>query len=839
MNLLRYPQFLVASLILLLSLGAYAQDEVLEQVQDQVQELDQDQSQERFYVESLPAIPTDSQAVNISAIGDQAIVLVGDQIYILNDSKDSWTPVESNAVATVPLALAGSDMRLFVLATPEQDAATTSVYQLTLIAGGTGGAQAEWASVAELPEVVDAASMTVLSDQLYVTDGTNLWTLKLDDDSADWEALAQYPSPLSQPSLVNLQRNLFAFGVDANDNATGLGYQFDFASNEWVAVTGPDHWPGSPLATPYGLAHVFFFTLDDQPDALSANPSVVSVMSYHAVTDRWLDFGSFEVDQADSFSVADLGNQAFILTGTEVSSFEPAQVQTNYGWLDNSVVAAYLLGMLGIGWFFTRRSSKSTNDYFRGGQRIPWWAAGMSLFATGASAISLAGMPGMGFGTDWTYFTISIAFVICLPISIFVLAPLVRRLKISTSNEYLERRFGLTSRLFASTIWIFTQVASRIAAVMFLSAIALEAITDIDITTAIIIMGVVTTLYTYLGGLEAVIWTDTVQGFVMVLTVIGCLVVAFFGVDATPSEMWNEIQNYDKVHMFDWNVTTWAQATSLIFFIHVFFLTCGGITDQNFVQRVQSTPNLKQTKLAVATQLAVAVPINLLLFSLGTILWLFYRDQPEAFSPTMVNNDAVFPFFAAQQLPAGLSGVVVAALLAATMSTISSGICSVSDLCTNDFYRRLKPNPTDRQVLMLGRILTASVGIFGTLAALLLAQIEGVKSVWDTATMVAGLISSGVAGVFFLGLISSRTHEVGALFGAVVGMLVVVYLSLYTDVIFWLYIVVGNTVTVGVGLLASLILPGTPKATEGLTLFSLPVDDVETATETAPEATTN
>ena len=379
---------------------------------------------------------------------------------------------------------------------------------------------------------------------------------------------------------------------------------------------------------------------------------------------------------------------------------------------------------------------------------------------------------------------------------------------------------GVTSRLFASVIFMFTQIAARIASVMLLSAIALEAITDMNIMTAIIIMGVVTTVYTYLGGLEAVIWTDTVQGFVMVGTVVGCLLLALLRLDQPPGELWAQVTEYDKNHMFDWS-TSIVGPTTFIFFVHTLFLTFGGISDQNFVQRVQSTPDLKQTKLAVATQMAVAVPINVLLFSLGTVLWLFYRSRPEELSPTIVNNDGVFPFFAAQQLPIGVSGIVVAALLAATMSTVSSSICAVSDLGTNDFYRRFKKNATDHQCLVLGRILTGVVGLAGTLAAIVLAGIDDVKSVWDLAIMVTGLISSSVLGLFMLGLLTRRAHEVGALIGAAAGMSVIVWLKNTSPITFWLYIVIGPLVTIFVGYTASLVIPGRARQTRGLTLYSM------------------
>ena len=648
---------------------------------------------------------------------------------------------------------------------------------------------------------------------MYVTDGESLWAGGSND--AEGHLLgSSLPVKVSEPSAVELQGQLYVLG---QADGRGVLQTYDPLAGSWRELASPPRAiPGDAAELSFGLSHILFVVPGESGPA--AGQAISSeVLAYHRITDTWVSFG--EVQTAGVPAVAKLGGRAVMVSAGDAAWLELAQVQTNYGWVDNAVVAGYLLGMIGIGWYFTRRG-KSANDYFRGGQRIPWWAAGMSLFATGASAISLAGMPGMGFGTDWTYFTISICSAICLPIGIFVMAPLVRRLRIATANEYLERRFGLTSRLFASVIFMFTQVAARIASVMLLSAIALEAITDMDIMTAIIIMGVVTTLYTYLGGLEAVIWTDTAQGFVMVVTVLGCLLLALIKLDMPVGEMWSQVQAYDKTTMFDFS-NSLVGPTTFIFFVHTLFLTFGGIADQNFVQRVQSTPDLRQTKLAVATQMAVAVPINVLLFSLGTALWLFYRSHPESLSPTLVNNDGVFPFFAAQQLPVGVSGIVVAALLAATMSTVSSSICAVSDLGTNDFYRRFRRAATDRECLMLGRILTAAVGIAGTLAALMLAGIEDVKSVWDLAIMVTGLISSSVIGLFMLGLMTRRSHEAGALVGVTAGMATIVALKLYSPITFWLYIVIGPIVTIAVGYLASFILPGQPRQTEGLTFFSL------------------
>lgn len=769
---------------------------------------------EVFETGALPELPHTARHAVVGAQGETLLALIPTDAETPEGSTDVYRLDEGNDAWELVGQVDGFDSPGTAVSTPNGVVLIGGmldgrpVDDVTRLRWDADSQQFKTTSLPQAPVSLDRAAASAIGSTLYLTDGQAVWSLAEGDEA--WQPLpAQAIPAVERPTLINLQGKLYLIGAASIGN---VAFRFDPKSETWAPLTGPEQWPGRPAGVAFGLSHILIFA---QPR--DATPG--EAFAYHAITDKWISFGSLAHPLGETPAAARLADHAIVLGEHDVMLIRPVQLKTNYGWIDNTVVAGYLLGMVGIGWYFTKREN-SSNDFFRGGQRIPWWAAGMSLFATGASAISLAGMPGMGFGTDWTYFVISICSAICLPIGIFIMAPLVRRLQISTANEYLERRFGLTSRLFASVIFMFTQVAARIASVMLLSAIALEAITDMDIMTAIIIMGVVTTIYTYLGGLEAVIWTDTVQGFVMVATVVGCLLLAIFKLDMPFGEMWSQAQSYEKFHMFDFS-NSLIGPTTYIFFVHTLFLTFGGISDQNFVQRVQSTPDLRQTKMAVATQMAVAVPINVLLFSLGTALWLFYRTHPDLLSPTIVNNDGVFPFFAAQQLPVGVSGIVVAALLAATMSTVSSSICAVSDLGTNDFYKRFKHDATDHQCLILGRILTAVVGISGTLAAIMLASIENVKSVWDLAIMVTGLISSSVIGLFMLGLVTRKTHEAGALVGAAAGMTTIILMRMYCPITFWLYIVIGPIVTIVVGSTASLLLPGKPRRTEGLTIYSL------------------
>lgn len=616
------------------------------------------------------------------------------------------------------------------------------------------------------------------------------------------------PAP---PLAVHAARSLglgewiYRFGLDEAGKPVGVKWNLRLG---WREVDGLPQWNESVALAGYGQAHLLSFV-----------PGETLVRAYHTITGKWLELMPLANAVGSEPRAAVDGGAVLLLDDSSLRKIEIKSGKTKYGWIDHSVVVIYLVGMIAVGWYFIGKE-KSSGDFFRGGSRIPWWASGMSLFATGASAISLMAMPGMSYANDWSYLPqVSFLPLLFLPISMFFMAPLVRRLNISTSNEYLERRFGLVARMIGSAIFMFTQVAGRMASVMLLPAIALSAITDTPIWVCVVVMGIVTTAYTFLGGLSAVVWTDTIQGFVMAFSIFFCLLLAIWKLGMGAGEIWDTTAAAGKLHALDldWSL---AYPTLWVFVITTFLGSLGGISDQNYVQRVQCTPKLRDAQKAVAMQLGVAVPLNLLLFSLGTVLWLFYRQRPEALDPTM-KTDGIFPFFVAQNLPTGLSGLVVAALLAATMSTISSSICAVSDLGVNDFYRRFNKRATDRSALWLGRLLTGLVGVFGTAAAIALNELP-IRSVWDIAILVTNLISNGILGLFMLGLFTRRATEAGAIVGVLCGMGVVFYLQRFhaSDVTFWLYGFIGSGVTFSVGYVVSLLLPHKPRDLTGLTVHT-------------------
>jgi SSS family transporter len=696
----------------------------------------------------------------------------------------------------------------------ESDVDTVPVLQgLTVEAGvyrisGRRVSRVDTSGSENLPELPQNSSAAALvGDQLYVVSGSNLLRLDLAVAASDWAECAALPqSRGDQPVVVGLQGQLYLTGV--GDQGTDT-YTYYPSQNAWTALSAAPHDVRGSIGIACGNDHLLFFNAQAADD---------SILAYHRTTDTW--FGMGQLPHAIQVLAAGSEGTAFTLYGDDtVLSGQAVLRATKYGWVDHSVVAVLMLVLVGVGIYYSKKE-KSSGDYFRGGNRIPWWAAGLSLFATGASAISLMAMPGKAFAENWIYMSISFFIVIIqIPLLLLVYIPVARRLEISTANEYLERRFSLSIRMLGFACFSLNQMLGRMASILLLPALAISAIFGMPMEYSILIMGVVTTLFVTMGGLEAVIWTDVLQAVIMLLAVLVCAAYAFFALEITGPVAIELLGNLDKLQMFDFSFN-WQAPVVVVLVLNTFATVLGMIGDQNFIQRVQCTHDEKESRKAVYTQLAVAVPMNLVLFALGTLLFLFYVTRAETLSPAL-KPDSIFPFFAAQNLPVGLAGFVVVALLAATISTVSSAMNSVANLGVEDVYRRFFPDVTDDQCVKVGRYLTFGLGVFGTGAALLLANMSSLQSIWDLFMMITGMVLAPITGIFVLGIFTRRANNFGAWAGTAASILANYYAKFHMDVHPLVYLVVGVFSCVFVGYIASTLTPKSPRDLDGLTVFSL------------------
>ena len=641
---------------------------------------------------------------------------------------------------------------------------------------------------------------------LFVAAGTSLYKLDVNNTEAGWIKCATIPAAAGDaPVLVLLNNTVYAAGLGAERNEI---FSYNPIRDEWKALGSAPGSVAGMTGITCGNDHMLFFDTAKASDR---------ILAYYRVANEWFEMGPLPAAVKAVAATSD-GATFTVITATESLSGEAILKATKYGWVDHTVVIVLVLALIAIGSYFSKRES-SENDYFRAGNRIPWWAAGLSLFASGASAISLMAMPGMSFANNWIYFSISIFVVaIQLPILLFFYIPIIRRLNVATANEYLERRFGLTVRMLGFLIYSLNQMLGRMASILLLPALALTAIFGIDMWMSILIMGVVATIYVTLGGLEAVIWTDVLQAIVMMLAVSTCCVFAFIKMDMPVADASAIISNMQKMQIFDFS-TDWTSPVFLIILTNVFAIAVGLIGDQTFIQRMQCTADENESRKTILTQMAVVIPMNIILFGLGTLLFLFYKSHPDMISPAM-KSDSVFPFFAAQNLPVGMAGFVVAALLAATMSTVSGAINSVANLGVEDIYRRFSPNATDGRCVVLGRILTISLGIFGTGAALMLASMSDLRSVWDLALMLMGMILAPISGIFVLGIFTRRANSVGAWVGTFASIIANFCAREFLNVHAMAFLTIGVFTCVVVGYAASFLAPQS-KDLKGLTVYTL------------------
>ena len=545
-----------------------------------------------------------------------------------------------------------------------------------------------------------------------------------------------------------------------------------------------------------------------------------SLLIYNTITNTWVTETSSPLLARAGMSVIPMGNQWMIVNGESKPGVRAKEVtmvkmgtHTNFGWLNWVVLIAYLLMMIALGYYFMKREN-GAEDFFKGGGRIPWWAAGISIYATMLSAITYMAYPAKAFATNWTYYPMLVTIlIVSFPVIRYYL-PFFRRLNVTSAYEYLEHRFNAPLRLMASALFIIFMVA-RMALVLYLPSLALTAVTGIDIYICIVLMALITIVYCTMGGVEAVVWGDVVQGIILVGGAFLAIAYLVFSTEGGASGFLHIASDNGKFQLFDWSfdyrsATFWVviiggMANNLISYT----------SDQTVIQRYLTTKDEKAAKNSILLNGVMSVFVSVAFFAIGAGLYTFFKTHPAEMDYTMAKNDIIFPFFMMSQLPSGVAGLLIAAIFAATMSTISSNINSVATAFTVDFYQRFKKNATDRNLLLTARYSSLISGVFGMLIALLMAT-WNILSLLDFFQEILGLLSSGLGGLFLMGIFFPRIGAKAATIGFVAGIVSVFLTKNLTDTSFLLYGAIGMMVSVLVSWLVSFIL-GEKKSDERLT----------------------
>lgn len=455
-----------------------------------------------------------------------------------------------------------------------------------------------------------------------------------------------------------------------------------------------------------------------------------------------------------------------------------------FGTLNYIVLAVYMAGMLGLGFLFMR-GNRNVETFYLGGGQLPWWALGISLFATMLSAITFLSMPAKAFATNWSMFVFNLGILLAAPIVIRFYLPRFRRMDAVSAYEYFEKRFNAATRLFASGLFSVFMV-TRIAVVLYLPALALNTATGMDVRFCILATGLVTLLYSTLGGMKAVVWGDVIQGIILVGGAFLTLLWLFLHIDGGVAGFLREAAPLGKLDAFDW-AFDWTRPT---FWVVLFGGLAGNLisytSDQTIVQRYMSADGQRTAIRSVWLNAILTIPITVTFFLIGSGLFVYYKTHPGLLSPALDKLDAIYPYYIVTALPPGAAGLLTAAIFAAAMSTLSSNINSASAAILSDFVRLVRPKMSSTEEIAAGRAAGIAVGIAGIGTALLLAAGD-IQSLWDQFNTFLGLFTGTLGALFFIGFFIPAIDGRGALCGVIGAVAAMFVLSAATDLSFLLY----------------------------------------------------
>lgn len=621
--------------------------------------------------------------------------------------------------------------------------------------------------------------------------------------SAPEEKIANLPDVHAVPAAVAIQGNnltqglYLLFGAE-NAGEAGALWRLDLLRKEWkICSPCPDVPEGVDMLS-YGVNH------------LAVGGKAETGWFYHSVTDIW--------QPIEELAGQPLRTQGDFIVFRDTSTGEEKvwnpRKKPAFGMMNYLVLFGYLILILGLGGGLSRKG-KDSSGYFKAGGHVPWVISALSIFGAQVSAITYMAIPSKTFSSDWGYMAIYIAIILAVTIVVFLFAPFFRRLKISTAYEYLELRFNRTVRWFGSMMFVVLQI-SRIAVVLFLPAIALNVVTGVSVYACILIMGVICLAYTVAGGMRSIVWVEALQVLILLGGAILCLgilidrqggIVSFYSAAVAVGKLKTFDLHLDFVGPSFWAVLFGSGASTLIQY------SC----DQGVIQRYLATKDEKSAAKSLWMNAFMAIPSAILFFSIGTGLYLFFKANPTQLDPGLVQADAIFPWYMMTQLPVGVAGLLIAGIFAASQSTLSTSANAAATALTMDFYCLFGSKKSDHHQVRFARWMTLLIGVLAIGVAMMMAG-WNIKSLWDQLGIYIGLFSSGLAGLFLLGMLTRRANGIGALTGLLVSAAVVWWVKDHTPIFFMLYAFIGIVVSFAVGYVISLLTGGNRKDITGLSV---------------------
>ena len=504
-------------------------------------------------------------------------------------------------------------------------------------------------------------------------------------------------------------------------------------------------------------------------------------------------------------------------------------------WPDLVVIGLFFGGFVAIGFYFAKKN-RSAEMYFLADRNLPGWLVGFSVMATIVSALTFLALPGFAYAENWRYMCNNFGYLLALVPAVLLFMPFYRRTGVSSAYEYLERRFGTWARLYAAALFILWMTC-RMSIILYAVSLPIRTMVPVEMPWIILAFGVIATIYTVAGGLEAVIWTDLLQTIAMFIGAIICLPLVLSMLPGGFTQIFTEAYADGKLSLGGTAITFSEKTVWVMIMLSLFTWLHWCCQDQTMIQRYLAPRNRREARRALILGSLLTVPVWTYFIFIGTALYVFFKIHPDPDLPNVVEKpEQILPYFVLKYVPSGLAGFVICGLVAAAMSTVDSSINAVAATLTNDFYRRLLVSNRDqRHYLRVGRGFSCLIGAIMIGGALAIHH-TNTETLQDLQFLIQSISGGGLLALTMLGMLTVRVDNRVAAASTAVGLAIVLAwlgvdsqfghrwfpeLAGYLPDKFWMHVLVNLFVfALGYGL-ALLLGTHKQKPLEDLTVWTL------------------
>ncbi|MFA5689301.1 MAG: sodium:solute symporter [Kiritimatiellales bacterium] len=497
------------------------------------------------------------------------------------------------------------------------------------------------------------------------------------------------------------------------------------------------------------------------------------------------------------------------------------------GFIDLSIIIIYCAAMAYMGFHFSKKNT-STEEYFLGGRSFPGWAIGVSMIGTSISSVTFIAYPADAFKTTWVRFVPALAYPLAAILAVKVFIPFFRNNNVTSAYEYIEARFSAGLRVYSASVSLLGQIF-RISIILYLLALLMHELTGIGLSWCVLFSGAVVSIYTIVGGIDAVVWTDVIQTVILFLGGIICIALVAVQLPGGFGEILSVGIEHHKFSFADikdgmiipakWGFSLSEKTVTMLFLMGFIGWINGHTADQNMVQRYCASKSEKDAKHAVWIACLSSIPVWAFYMFLGTALYVFFSRFPTTTASEILSGvqkaEQIVPYFIMNYLPIGIRGLVIVSALAAAMSSLDSSINAIATISVVDIYRRhLVKNKTDQHYLRVAKIVACIASILMLLGALILIRTT-TTTIRDMLMLIGSVMTSGILGLYLLGFFTRRATARAAVIGIILSTIFTIFMLLHSRDIFggacrfsfeMYYVgVIGNLLMMIVGYFLSLI----------------------------------